>query len=183
VSTVSHILFSRALKLDDVMAYSPLELPTRRPGLELAWTKIDSTTFERLIFQLLAETEGYENVEWLMHTNAPDHGRDVSALRLRRDLLSGHSSQRIAIQCKHWLSRPVRDVDVNSALVSLGHWQSPPFDVLVLATSGRFTSDAVSFIERHNTQGQRPSIEVWNNAQLEALLNDRPHLIRAYELR
>jgi hypothetical protein len=183
LSTLSHILFSRALKLDDPMAYSPVDLPVRRAGLELAWSNIDSTTFERLIFQLVGETEGYENVEWLMHTNAPDHGRDVSAVRLRRDPLSGHSSQRVAIQCKHWLTRPVRDVDVNSAIVGISHWQNPPFDVLVIATSGRFTSDAVSWIENHNSRGARPSIEVWNDARLEHLLNERPHLIRAYELR
>ncbi|MEU7941395.1 restriction endonuclease [Microbispora bryophytorum] len=183
LSTLSHILFSRALELDDPMAYSPVDLPVRRAGLELAWERIDSAAFERLIFQLVAETEGYENVEWLMHTNAPDHGRDVSAVRLQRDPLSGHSSQRVAIQCKHWLTRPVRDVDVNSAVVSIAHWQDPPFDVLVIATSGRFTSDAVSWIERHNSRGGHPRIEVWNDARMEFLLHERPHLIRAYELR
>lgn len=181
--TLSHILFSRALQLDDPMGYSPIDLPVRRAGLELAWEKIDSGTFERLIFQLVVETAGYENVDWLMHTNAPDHGRDVSAVRMRRDPLSGHSSQRVAIQCKHWLTRSVRDVDVRDAMVSIGHWQDPPFDVLVIATSGRFTSDAVSWIERYNAKGERPSIEVWNDARLEALLSERPHLIRAYELR
>ncbi|MCH6165157.1 restriction endonuclease [Pseudonocardia alaniniphila] len=183
VSTLSHILFSRALQLDDPMAYSPVDLPVRRAGLELAWENIDSESFERLIFQLVVETEGYENVDWLMHTNAPDHGRDVSATRLRRDPLSGHSSQRVAIQCKHWLSRPIRDVDVYQATISIDHWQDPPFDVLVFATSGRFTSDAIAKIERHNSRGERPSIEVWNDARLEFLLNERPHLIRSYELR
>ncbi|GAA3271550.1 restriction endonuclease [Dactylosporangium vinaceum] len=183
LSTLSHILFSRALNLDNPMSYSPVDLPVRRAGMELAWHKINSEAFERLIFQLVVETDGYENVEWLMHTNAPDHGRDVSAIRLRRDPLSGHSSQRVAIQCKHWLTRPVRDTDANQAIVSIGHWQDPPFDVLVIATSGRFTADAVSWIERHNARGGRPSIEVWNDARLEFLLNERAHLIRAYELR
>lgn len=182
ISTLSHILFSRALKLDNPMAYSPVDLPVRRPGLELAWQNIDSDVFERLIFQLVVETEGYENVEWLMHTNAPDHGRDVSAVRLRRDPLSGHSAQRVVIQCKHWLRKAVRDVDVSQAIVSISHWQDPPFAVLIIATSGRFTSDAVTWIERHNARGERPSVEVWNDARLEVLLSERPHLIRAYEL-
>ncbi len=183
LSTLSHILFSRALKLEDPMAYSPIDLPMRRVGLELAWKKINADTFERLIFQLLTEAEGYENVDWLMHTNAPDHGRDVSAIRLRRDPLSGHTAQRVAIQCKHWLGRPVRAVDVNQSIVSLSHWQNPPFDVLVIATSGRFTSDAVAWVERHNSSGMRPIIEIWNDARLEVLLNERPHLIAGYELR
>lgn len=182
-STISHILFSRALQLEDALAYSPVDLPVRRAGLELAWEKIDFTAFERLIFQLVVETEGYENVDWLMHTNAADHGRDVSAVRLRKDPLSGHSSQRVAIQCKHWLSRAIRDIDASQAIVSISHWDSPPFDVLVLATSGRFTSDAIAWIERHNSRGQRPIVEVWNDARLEFLLNDRPHLIRTFGLR
>ncbi|MDG4798937.1 restriction endonuclease [Micromonospora sp. WMMD980] len=182
-STISHILFSRALQLEDAMAYSPVDLPVRRAGLELAWEKIDFTAFERLIFQLVVETEGYENVDWLMHTNAADHGRDVSAMRLRKDPLSGHSSQRVAIQCKHWLSRAIRDTDASQAVVSISHWDNPPFDVLVLATSGRFTSDAIAWIERHNSRGQRPIIEVWNDARLEFLLNERPHLIRSFGLR
>jgi hypothetical protein len=183
LSTLSHILFSRALKLDNPMTYSPINLPARRPGLELAWENIDSKSFERLIFQILVETEGYENVDWLTRTNAPDHGLDVRAVRLRRDPLSGQSSQRVAIQCKHWLTQSVRDIDVSAAIVSIEHWQNPPFDVLVIATSGRFTTDAVAWIERHNSQGKRPSIEVWNDARLEVFLNERPHLIRAYGLR
>ncbi|MFC4070716.1 restriction endonuclease [Actinoplanes subglobosus] len=183
ISTLSHILFTRALKLDNPMAYSPVDLPLRRAGFELAWGNIDSSAFERLIFRLVEETEGYENVEWLMHTNAPDHGRDVSAARLRRDPLSGHSSQRVAIQCKHYLSRAIRDVDVSAAIVSIDHWRDPPFDVLVMATSGRFTSDAVAWIERHNARGGHPRIEVWNDARLESLLSERPHLIRDFELR
>jgi len=183
LSTLSHILFLRALQLDDPMTYSPINFPTRRAGLELRWENVTPENFERLIFQLVAETEGYENVDWLMQTNAPDHGRDVSALRLRRDPLSGHSSQRVAIQCKHWLSRSVRDADVNQAIVSIGHWQDPPFDVIVIATSGRFTADAVAWIERHNARGGRPSIEAWNDARLELLLSERPELIRLFGLR
>jgi hypothetical protein len=85
VSTLSHLVFTRALAVDDPMAYSPLSLPARRAGLELDWSSIDAGGFERLIFELVAETSGYENVAWLMHTNAADHGRDVSATRLRRD--------------------------------------------------------------------------------------------------
>ncbi len=183
VSTLSHLLFSRALRIDDPMAHSPVDLPIRRAGLELDWKKIDSETFERLIFQLVEETEGYENVEWLMHTNASDRGRDVSATRLRRDLLSGHSSQRVAIQCKHWRSQSVRAADIAECVTNIGLWQNPGFDVLVIATSGRFTADAVAWLEQHNSRGGRPTIEVWNDARLESLLHERPHLIRDYELR
>jgi hypothetical protein len=69
------------------------------------------------------------------------------------------------------------------AVTSVEHWENPPFDILVMATSGRFTADAVAWVERHNSRGLRPSLELWNDAHLELLLNERPHLIRAFNLR
>lgn len=63
------------------------------------------------------------------------------------------------------------------------HWNNPPVDVLVVATSGRFTADAVSWVERHNSKGVRSRVEIWNDAKLEKLLADRPHLILSFGLR
>lgn len=49
--------------------------------------------------------------------------------------------------------------------------------VLVIATSGRFTSDAVSWIEKHNNGSGRPLIEMWAEGHLEAHLAQRLHLV------
>ena len=54
-------------------------------------------------------------------------------------------------------------------------WQNPPVDVLVIATSGRFTSDAVTWIERHNETGVQP--QMWPESHLERVLAARPALI------
>lgn len=62
-------------------------------------------------------------------------------------------------------------------------WQNPPVDVLVIATSGRFTSDAVAWIERHNETGVRPQIEMWPESRLERVLAARPALIAEAKLR
>ncbi|MDI2031697.1 restriction endonuclease [Saccharopolyspora sp. TS4A08] len=182
VSTVSHLLFTGILRLPDPLAFNPLSeggANTRK----LNWENIDSEQFERLIFNLVSETDDYANVDWLMKTNAPDHGRDIGATRIRRDPLSGFSQERIVVQCKHWLSRSVRDDDVAKEVTSIDHWDNPPVDVLVFATSGKLTADAVSWIERYNARDNRLKIEVWNDAKLEQLLAERPHLILSFELR
>ena len=55
--------------------------------------------------------------------------------------------------------------------------------VLVFATSGRFTSDAVAWIEKHNNADRTPRIEKWPDSHLELLLSSRPAIIGAYGLR
>lgn len=37
---------------------------------EIDWTKLAGSEFERLIFEIVRQTDGYENVDWLMDTNA-----------------------------------------------------------------------------------------------------------------
>jgi hypothetical protein len=58
-----------------------------------------------------------------------------------------------------------------------------PVDVLIIATSGRFTNDAVSWIEKHNHARERPYIEMWAESHLESLLAQRPYLIAGFDLR
>ena len=181
VSTLSQLLFTRSLRLSDPLAYNPI-LSYRTP-LKLRWDALTDESFERLIFRLASEAEGYTDVDWLMKTNAPDHGRDVAATRVRHDTLSGYTHERIIIQCKHWLSRSIADNDVSKEVTSVDHWNNPPVDVLAIATSGKFTANAVSWVERHNAKGIRPRVEMWNDAKLETLLASKPQLILDFELR
>lgn len=55
-------------------------------------------------------------------------------------------------------------------------------NVLIIATSGRFTSDAVAWIEQHNHAGERPITEMWPDSQFETLLAERPHLVAESDL-
>jgi Restriction endonuclease len=95
----------------------------------------------------------YANPQLLMQANSPDRGRDISCERVFSDTLSGTRNQRVIIQAKHWLSKPVRVSDLSETVAQVALWEPPKVHVLIMATSGRFTADAVSWIERHNDTG------------------------------
>lgn len=148
---------------------------------ELDWSVLDDEGFERLIFNLLGDASGYENPQWLTRTNAPDRGRDLSVDRVRADSLGGTARQRLMVQCKHWTTRSVGPDDAAAAVTRAGLWE-PPFDGLIIATSGRFTGDAVTWIENHN-RVSRLGIEMWPDSHLEMLLANRPYLVEEFNLR
>lgn len=157
--------------------------PTGPITTALTWSNIDDQTFERLIFTLISDTPGYENPEWLMQTRAPDRGRDLSVMRVIQDELSGTLRLRVVIQCKHWTSRSVSLSEVSSTKDQMALWPNPRVDVLIVATSGRFTADAVTWIDQHNANGVSPRIEMWPESHLERLLAARPAIIAEFGLR
>ncbi|WP_079046163.1 restriction endonuclease [Carbonactinospora thermoautotrophica] len=150
---------------------------------KLKWDAISAEDFERLLFNIIADASDYTNPKWLMHTNAPDRGRDISAERVTSDTLSGTKNQRVIIQAKHWQNKSVGVQEVSEAVAQVALWEPPRVHVLVIATSGRFTSDAVAWIEKHNDAGRQPHIEMWPDSHLELLLAQRPHLIAEFNLR
>jgi hypothetical protein len=150
---------------------------------KLKWADISAEDFERLLFNILADAPDYNNPQWLMHTNAPDRGRDISAEHIRTDSLSGTKNERVMVQAKHWQSKSVALRDVSDAAAQVSLWEPPKVNVLVIATSGRFTSDAVAWIEKHNQNVQQPRIEMWPDSHLELLLAQRPHLVAGFRLR
>ena len=173
----------------------PLPIPiedlgtiSRSPALgnvatQLNWGSLDATGFERLLFSLISSSDSYENVAWLTRTNAADRGRDLSADRVSRDPLSGVTRSRVIVQCKHWLDRSVTLPDVSAVKDQMDLWQSPRVDVLIIATTGRFTTDAVDFIEKHNSSDRAMKIEMWPESHLERLLAERPGLVAEFHLR
>lgn len=150
---------------------------------KLSWKRLSAEDFERLVFALISSTKGYENPAWLMHTNAPDRGRDLSVMRAIIDPLTGVMRSRIIIQCKHWISRSISGSDVSEVKDQMVHWEPPKVDVLIIATSGRFTSDAVDLIDKHNSADRALRIEMWPESHLEQLLASRPALIAQFRLR
>lgn len=162
-------------------------LGTPRPAAPvpagLEWSRLTSDDFERLLFSLISAEPGYENTAWLTATNAPDRGRDLSSFRVILDGLGGTSRKRVLIQCRHWLSRSVGSTEVATLREQMRLWEPPRVDVLVIASSGRFTSDAVRLIERHNESHEALRIEMWPESHLERLLSARPALIAEFGLR
>ena len=157
--------------------------PRGRVATKLKWETLSSEDFERLIYALLSNQVGYENPEWLTHTNAPDRGRDLSATRTQVDPLSGTIRSRVIIQCRHLTKSSVSATDVSALKDQMSLWQPPRVDVMIIATSGRFSSDAVDFIERHNVSDRALRIEMWPDSHLELLLAHRPDLIAEFGLR
>ena len=149
----------------------------------LKWDTLSEEDFERLIFSLISSVTGYQNPEWLMRTNAPDRGRDLSVFRVHEDELSGIVRLRTIIQCKHWQSKSVNLPEIAALKEQIKLWEPPRVDVCVIATSGRFTADAVAAVERHNQADSALRIEMWPESHLERLLAARPGVIAEFRLR
>jgi hypothetical protein len=139
--------------------------------------------FERLLYGLLSSTDGYENVERLMHATAVDRGRDVSGYQIPRDKLSGTFRLRVIVQCKHWIAKSIGVADVATLREQMRLWDPPRVAVLVIATSGRFTSDPVQYVEKHNQTDAALRIEMCPESHPESLLAARPDLIAEFGLR
>lgn len=157
--------------------------PTGGATIGLTWTALDDDGFERLLFDLLRGFPSYQNVEWLMKTRAPDRGRDLSAERIIKDDGGTTRAERVIVQAKHWTTKSVAPADITNTLAALPLWEPPVVRTLVIATSGRFTSDAVAIAEKHNADGKLPFIELWPDSRLETQLSQRPDLIASYRLR
>lgn len=63
------------------------------------------------------------------------------------------------------------------------HWEPPRVDELIIATTGRFTNDAISFVEKHNQGNNALYITMWADSDLESILAKRPDLIGEFQLR
>jgi hypothetical protein len=151
--------------------------------IALAWDHLDDDGFERLLYDLFRDFPDHQNVEWLMQTRAPDRGRDLSFDRVLRDSTGGVRIERVIVQAKHWMRRSVGPSDVAATLASIKLWRPPVVRGLVIATSGRFSADAVAYAEQHNNEGDAPLIELWPESKLETLLAQKPHLAAAHGLR
>ncbi len=99
--------------------------PTGTVTTQLKWKTLSAEDFERLIFSLISGAAGYENPEWLMRTNAPDRGRDLSVARVVSDALGGVIRSRVIIQCRHWLDRSVSGTDIAKLKEQMAHWEPP----------------------------------------------------------
>jgi hypothetical protein len=160
------------------------ELPHDAPvPTALKFSVLRADDFERLLFALVSGEIGYENPQWLMRTNAPDRGRDVSVDRVIADPLGGTRRERVIIQCKHWQETSVGVSELSLLKEQVKLWEPPRVGVLVIATTGRFTADAVRSIEKHNDDGAAPRIEMWPDSHLELLLSRRPAIIGDFGLR
>ena len=150
---------------------------------KLKWGALDDEEFERLIFTLISDAEGYENPQWLTATKANDRGRDISVDRVVKDSLGSILRFRVIIQCKHWQSKSVSVSEIQKLQAQMKLWEPPRVDVHIIATTGRFSSDAVALIEKDNLSDRALRVEMWAESHLEKLLAARPGMIADFNLR
>lgn len=149
----------------------------------LNWSALDPDQFERLLFDILRSLHGYQNVDWLMKTNAADRGRDISLERIVQDAAGATRTERVIVQAKHYTSKSVGPGDVQDSLSRLSMWEPPVIRFLIIATSSRFTTDAVRIVDQHNDLGKQPQIEMWPDNRMEVLLSQQPTLAIMHGLR
>ena len=104
-------------------------------------------------------------------------------MRVTRDGLSGQIRSRVIIQCKHWQTKSVNAAEVAALKEQMTLWEPPRVDVLIVATTGRFSADAVLAIEKQGQSDRALKIEMWADSHLEMLLAARPALIAEFGLR
>lgn len=150
---------------------------TRAPTVQISWEAMKDDQFERLVFDLVNTARGYRNAQWLTHTNAPDDGRDLSVERVHEDTLGGTITSRVIVACRHWRSRSTGPSEISMLREQMKLWSPPRVDVLVVATSGRFTTSAIRLVEQQNQSDSALRIEPWANSHLEALLARRGDLL------
>jgi hypothetical protein len=155
--------------------------PSGPIATKLNWGNLTDSGFERLVFNLIDRTEGYEKPEWLTHTNAPDGGRDLSVFRVQKDALVDPRRLRVILACKHTKSVGLAEVSKLKAQMAL--WTQPRVDELIIVTTGRFSKDAIQWVESHNQSEGALHIEMWPESHLERLLAQRPELIAEFRLR
>lgn len=150
---------------------------------EVQWDRCDADGFERLLMRLLEMSSSFVNVTRLMNVNAADAGRDIQAYRRVSDGLTASRDERVIVQAKHWPNRGIRSAEIAELVhAKLPLWEGEPVRLLIVATTGSFTQDAVRWTEDHNRLAKRPEIELWSSSELEALLRKWSALLAEFGL-
>lgn len=157
--------------------------PRGAVSTKLEWSRIDDEAFEGLVFEIVRGAAGYENANWLMRTHAADRGRDIEAYRVISDPLGDTRRRRLIIQCKHWQTKSVGRNEIVACIEAAKLWEGERVDTLIIATTGRFSQDAVALKEKYERDRVVPSVEFWPDNHLELLVSRRPHLAVSFGLR
>lgn len=157
--------------------------PEGSVSTRLCWESLSDRDFEAAIYELIQSTQGYQNTNWLMRTHAPDRGRDIETYRVYHDPLGGTRTNRVIVQCRNTPNGTVGRKEIVQCIDAVKMWPPPPVDVLVFATSGRFSQDAVEMVEQRYNNQDAPIVERWPDSHLETLLARRPDLAARYGLR
>jgi hypothetical protein len=166
--------------LEDLGKVVSQSLPVQPVSVPLKWSRLSAELFERLCQDIFASTPGWKNPKWLLHTNAPDRGRDIEVEKIDEDPLSGIAVRRAIVQCRHRPNGSLKANDLGNLIAQME--QHGRVDLLVIVTSGKCADQLLAFVEKHNQKDRLPTIVLWNHWNLERILAARPDLTAQYNL-
>jgi hypothetical protein len=133
------------------------------------WTKLTEAAFEELVFALISSDPAFGDTEWV-YPYANTIRRDISTVRAATNSEGRCACLRTLVQCRHPVSGQISFEELMLVKEQVALWNDPPFDVIVLATSGRFTDEAQRWAVVHNAASRKPRFELFSRDKLEQML-------------
>lgn len=141
---------------------------------------ITETQFEELCYDLLKKL-GFKNINWRKGTgekgNTSDSGRDIEASRIITDIDNTIYEEKWYIECKHY-TKGIPAEKISNAIT----WASAEnIDKLLIITSSFLSNPCKQYIEK--IKNKYPfKIKIWENKELEAMLNNYIDLLHKYKI-
>lgn len=136
---------------------------------------LSPTAFENLTYDLLRSGD-LTNVSW--RTPGADGGRDIEGFYTERDPSGYTKRARWLIECKRYSST----VSWPVVWEKVAYGDSGDADVLLLATSSKFSTRCIDEIEKWNALNRRPAIRVWPVHELLFRLSLKIEIAQKYNL-
>lgn len=144
------------------------------------FSQLSATEFEELCYDLLVKL-GFNNVSWRKGTgknsSPADGGRDIEACFFKSDVDNKKYYEKWNIECKHY-KEGVPAEKIRSAIT----WASAQrVDVLLIIASNFLSNSCKEYIE-HEKINCNFRIKVWENKDLEEMLNSHIDLLHKYNI-
>lgn len=141
---------------------------------------ITETEFEELCYDLLVKL-GFKNINWRKGTgklgNTSDSGRDIEASLIITDIDNVMYEEKWYIECKHYLNGIPAD-KISNAIT----WASTEkIDKLLIISSNFLSNSCKQYIEKIKSTCPF-KIKIWENKELETMLNNHIDLLHKYGL-
>ena len=141
---------------------------------------IDEIKFEELCYDLLLKI-GFKNLNWRKGTgkkgNTSDSGRDIEASLIITDIDGTVYEEKWYVECKYY----TKGVPVQKISNAVDYAVLEKVDKLLIITSSFLSNACKIYLEKVKTNSSL-KIKVWENKDLENLLNNHIDLLHKYKL-
>lgn len=141
---------------------------------------MDEIKFEELCYDLLLKL-GFKNLNWRKGTNkkgnTSDSGRDIEASLIITDIDGTVYEEKWYVECKHY----IKGVPVQKISNAVDYAVLEKVDKLLIITSSFLSNASKVYLEKVKAKYSL-KIKVWENKDLENLLNNHIDLLHKYRL-